>query len=276
MDRIKPDLPQERLAGELEAAPEHLLHIMRTEYGGKNYTWHGHQAICSCGHAEDLRFSMRTPGDPMQSEELANIAMRHARIVRGEKGIYGCGCTVSEQATSYHKRGMTCRLHGGKYIAKSPAKKPAMSAKEVVEHLARSYAAPKWAFFAELRVGTGYIQALDDIWEQRFDAWAIALWPSKKFLRIAFEVKVTRSDFLSEIKNPQKRQAAMALSNQFYFVTPQGLIKKEEIPDDCGLIEIKPTGGRLITVKAPVHDGLPEAPWRFLASIARRAERGPA
>lgn len=67
---------------------------------------------------------------------------------------------------------------------------------------------------------------------------------------IAHEVKVSRSDMRSELLNPHKRQDAMYQTNQFYFVTPRGLLKDEEIafeepewtiadfqrtpcPDDC-------------------------------------------
>ena len=33
----------------------------------------------------------------------------------------------------------------------------------------------------------------------------------------------------------------MTYSNQFFFITPKGLLQKSEIPKDCGLIEVYPT-----------------------------------
>lgn len=134
----------------------------------------------------------------------------------------------------------------------------------------------EWAFFEELRVGTGYKSRKDikagTLPEQRLDAWAINLYPSNNFLKITYEVKVSRSDFLHEIKHPEKRKQGLLLSNEFYFATPAGLVKKEEIPPECGLIYIYPeSGGTRIIVPAPFRETDEYASWRFFASVARRA-----
>lgn len=112
--------------------------------------------------------------------------------------------------------------------------------------------------------------------ETRIDAWALDCWKCQKsgtyYNAYAFEVKVSRGDFLSEIKNPVKRLAALELSNYFYFVTPKGLVKASEIPDECGLKTVNATG-HVQTVKA--------APWRereplpetFMASAMRTSTR---
>jgi len=130
----------------------------------------------------------------------------------------------------------------------------------------------QWAFFRELRVGTGYRNVKKGLNpEQRLDAWAINLYPSKNFLRIAYEIKVSRGDFLREMKQPQKREQALQLSNLFYFVTPVGLIKPEELPPEAGLIEVIDEQQSKIKVVAPVREG-GELSWQFLASIARRVQ----
>ena len=88
-----------------------------------------------------------------------------------------------------------------------------MKADEIMLALRRNYVPTKqareWAFFSELRVGTGYAtykhrkgSALSV--EQRIDVWAMNLWPSKKFKRIAYEIKVSKSDFKREIEDPKK------------------------------------------------------------------------
>lgn len=151
-----------------------------------------------------------------------------------------------------------------------------MTAEEVIEAL-RAWHGPngrEWAFFGELRAGTGYTSYRDKKGgrynsEQRFDAWAINLWPSRGFLRRCYEVKVSRSDFLHEMKHPEKRAAGISVSNEFYFVTPKGLISKEEIPAECGLLEV--SEGRITTaIKAPYRQ-IEAAPMAFFTSIARRA-----
>ena len=54
---------------------------------------------------------------------------------------------------------------------------------------------------------------------------------------VCYEVKTSRADFLAELKHPLKRRIGMRYSNEFYFVTPAGLVNTTEIPAECGLIE---------------------------------------
>jgi hypothetical protein len=55
--------------------------------------------------------------------------------------------------------------------------------------------------------------------------------------RVCYEVKTSRADYLCEIKQPLKRRIGLRYSNEFYFVTPAGLLSLSEIPVECGLIE---------------------------------------
>jgi hypothetical protein len=157
-----------------------------------------------------------------------------------------------------------------------------MKAEDVLGAMRKRHDPPgrEWAFFDELRAGTGYTPIwkhdpkYHDIFnpEQRYDAWAINLFPSKKYLRVAYEIKVDRSDFLHEIQNPKKRKQALEVSNQYYFATPKGLVDESEIPEECGLIEVSEKGNSRVKIKAPFRetDGLS---WQFLCSIARRISK---
>lgn len=89
-------------------------------------------------------------------------------------------------------------------------------------------------FLRELRVGTGHGRHS----LQRLDAFALNCYPHRAMKRICYEVKMSRADFRTELKNPLKRRIGMRFSNEFYFVTPPGLLKPEEIPPDSGLVEI--------------------------------------
>ena len=53
----------------------------------------------------------------------------------------------------------------------------------------------------------------------------------------SYEMKLTRSDFLKDVKQPLKQRGARLFSDQFFFVTPPDLLKPEEIPDWAGLLE---------------------------------------
>ena len=103
---------------------------------------------------------------------------------------------------------------------------------EIVERAL--HASPsEWLFFHELRVGTGRQNG----GAQRLDAFALNTLPHTGMKRVCYEVKTSRSDFLSELKRPLKRRIGMRYSNEFYFVTPAELVETAEIPADCGLVE---------------------------------------
>lgn len=57
--------------------------------------------------------------------------------------------------------------------------------------------------------------------------------------RIALEIKVTRADFKRDTE--EKRAAWRAVTDKFAYVAPAGMIKVEELPEGCGLIEYDPT-----------------------------------
>jgi hypothetical protein len=96
------------------------------------------------------------------------------------------------------------------------------------------------------------------------------LWPSHNFKKIAYEVKVSRADFFHELENPQKREAAILLSNRFYFAVPAALVSVAEVPEGCGLIYVGDR--RCKTVKESARHFGPEPTWSFISSVLRRAE----
>jgi hypothetical protein len=73
---------------------------------------------------------------------------------------------------------------------------------------------------------------------------------------IGYEVKVSRADFRNEIKKPEKRAYAVAVTHEFYFCAPAGLIRPEEVPEDCGLVEVHATGTS-VKVRAPITEAEP-------------------
>src|ERR1051326_929209 len=101
----------------------------------------------------------------------------------------------------------------------------------------------EWIFLRELRVGRGRRNGN----VQRLDGFALNSLPHTAMRRVCYEIKVSRADFLAELKNPLKRRIGMRYSNEFYFVTPPGLVEITEIPAECGLVEAgfaKPETGK--------------------------------
>jgi hypothetical protein len=149
----------------------------------------------------------------------------------------------------------------------------------------------EWMFLRELRVGTGHRGEV----LQRLDAFALNCLPYQGMKRVCYEIKISRADFKSEIKSPLKKKVGMRYSNEFYFVTPGGLLAAEEIPIECGLIEIGQATGEewktlmkrqagffyydaerahycMMTVPACWRE-TPGPTWQFVAAMLRNQRR---
>lgn len=83
-----------------------------------------------------------------------------------------------------------------------------------------------------------------DLGGRRVDALVVRLWSTRGFEVHVYEVKVARSDFVLELKRPEKRQLGMDCSTYFWFATPVGLMRPEEVPEGCGLVEFGVQRGR--------------------------------
>lgn len=69
-----------------------------------------------------------------------------------------------------------------------------------------------------------------------------------------YEIKVSRGDFLQD----NKWHLYLQYCNEFYFVVPAGLIKKEEIPENVGLIYYYPETGSLKTKRKALFRDIEE------------------
>lgn len=76
-----------------------------------------------------------------------------------------------------------------------------------------------------------------------FDGLAIAKSYTKPCI-IGYEIKISRSDFLGD----NKWHLYLQYCNEFYFVVPKGLIKKDELPDGVGLIYYDPTAKQVLHI----------------------------
>lgn len=112
-----------------------------------------------------------------------------------------------------------------------------MNASQVKDCLKARHKAPEWCWAEEFALAPGYMNVLGE--GRRIDGLAFNCYPSTGHKIIGYEVKISRGDFLAELKQPEKRKIAVELCDEFYFACPKGLIKPSEIPSDCGLIECK-------------------------------------
>lgn len=96
------------------------------------------------------------------------------------------------------------------------------------------------------------------------------------FERIAVEIKISRGDFFRDTE--EKRRAWHAVAHRFAYATPPGLVRLDEVPVDCGLIEVDPSAPRFQgcawAKRAPRRTTRPrDFDDRFVAYLAGRASR---
>lgn len=127
-----------------------------------------------------------------------------------------------------------------------------------------------WAFIPHVRNAAGFNA------NRTADAIAMSLWPSRGLLLHGFEVKVSRSDWLRELKAPDKAESFCAIVDRWWLVVADStIVQPGELPDTWGLLVAK--GSRLVCQKeAPALRHSPAPMSRsFLAALLRSACRVP-
>ncbi|TXC63713.1 MmcB family DNA repair protein [Sphingosinicella ginsenosidimutans] len=100
---------------------------------------------------------------------------------------------------------------------------------------------------------------------RRCDFWTLEPQPSKGFRATAYEIKISRSDFRRD--SHRKQRFARTFSDQFYYVTPPGLLGEQEIPDWAGLIEWDGSALRKVVPAVMLDKAFPS--WELVVSLIR-------
>jgi hypothetical protein len=56
--------------------------------------------------------------------------------------------------------------------------------------------------------------------------------------RLALEIKVSRADFLQDVRQPEKQASWRELAHRHAYVVPKGLVRVDEVPAASGLLEV--------------------------------------
>lgn len=100
--------------------------------------------------------------------------------------------------------------------------------------LRKRFAAPEWAYFEEVRNGTGFSRRTT----RTADGLAFSLWPSRGLELHGIEVKTHRSDWLREKKEPEKAEEIGRFCDRWWLaVTPGVVLDVGEVPSTWGLLE---------------------------------------
>ncbi len=95
----------------------------------------------------------------------------------------------------------------------------------------------------------------------RMDGWAMKKsWAHP--LVTAYEIKVTRSDFMGD----EKWRGYLPYCNEFYFAAPPGIIDPKELPDEAGLLITSKNGSRLFKKKRAAYRDIeiPDSVFRYI------------
>lgn len=104
------------------------------------------------------------------------------------------------------------------------------------------------------------------------DAAVVNLWPSDGLSIDAYEVKVSRSDFLREIQRPGKNQWCRDQLSSFSFVVSDAAIAKiDELPEGAGLLVVN--GDSVKTIRAAKHTNRPVFSAGIAAALARALKK---
>jgi hypothetical protein len=148
------------------------------------------------------------------------------------------------------------------------APEPAPAARPVVlntpharDMLRKRYAPPEWAFMEEVAPATGG-------GTRYADGIAVNLWQSRGHAVHGFEIKVSRSDWLRELKDPAKAEPLYRYCDMWWIVAPRGIVKDGELPPTWGLLEVR-EAGLVQIVAAPRLQPQPIGR-AFFASLMRR------
>lgn len=109
---------------------------------------------------------------------------------------------------------------------------------------------------------------------RKIDLLVVSCWASRGYALDAVEVKVSVSDWRTELKNPEKADWWWKHANRFWLAAPSKVAAKikPELPEAWGLLSVADSGRTTVLVQAPTHT--PEAlPWPAVIG-ALRAARG--
>lgn len=121
-----------------------------------------------------------------------------------------------------------------------------MTANQVLELLLKKYPNDKFLNVPECKTGATWSERTCP----RMDLWTMSRsWSKLRF--IGHEIKVSRNDFLLD----HKWESYLPFCKEFYFVAPVDVIRKEECPEQAGLLTVNKNGTMIVTKKkAPVRD----------------------
>jgi hypothetical protein len=139
---------------------------------------------------------------------------------------------------------------------------------------------PRWIYAEHVRSEAGFGRFDYDLFKangkrttlRTADAIAVDLWPSGGNEIHGFEVKVSRTDWLTELRDPTKADAVRRYCHRWWLVVPDVAIVRDGLPEGWGLLAVGSDGKLRVRHQAPQLTPTPTHP-SFLAALLRSAVR---
>lgn len=138
--------------------------------------------------------------------------------------------------------------------------------------LAKHFSEADWWLVYEVGLFNGAQDGGDSTY-RRADAFAICTWASRSWEIHGIEVKATRSDWLAELREPAKADAAIRICRKWWVCAPPDVVKEGELPEGWGLL-VPSNGGLREQVKAKARDDIPEPPRGWWVRVLRQVGHG--
>lgn len=110
------------------------------------------------------------------------------------------------------------------------------------------------------QVDSGWVMAMPDVFSVRHTTVEAYLEP------IVHEIKVQRSDLLSDLRSAAKRAAYLQLSSECWYVIREGIARPDEIPPECGVLVATETA---LDVARPAPKRAMRMPFGLWMALAR-------
>lgn len=135
----------------------------------------------------------------------------------------------------------------------------------LIEAIRSRFPPPTYACFSEVGNAVGFST-------RRVDVIAMAMWRSRGLEVHGLEIKMSRSDWLRELRDPAKSEELFVYCDRWWIVVPSKGIVKEELPQGWGLLRWNGVGLREEVTAARQKKTKPLTR-EFVAAVLRHAHK---
>lgn len=146
-----------------------------------------------------------------------------------------------------------------------------MTTSELTHRLFRKYGTSENATNEKYIVAT-QVRSMGSHIDRTADAVIVGNWPSAGYEIQGFEIKVSRADWLNEVRSPGKCDAVKKYCDRWWLlISSTAFVKEGELPDDWGLMIPSGSGLRIVKDAPKLDPVFPTVP--FITGLMRANKR---